>query len=99
MYLGIRIVDQINSILRQSYFKIEITEEKNYLPKQSTSYLLSKEILKLSSNRLSRVMQQTIRSNRCETFLSLRFVLDDFDAWKKIILYILQTQCKRFHAS
>ena len=60
---GIRIVDQINPILRQSYFKVKINENIKYLHKQSACWLLSNEITKLSSDRLSRVKQQTADNN------------------------------------
>ncbi|CAF4001827.1 unnamed protein product [Rotaria sp. Silwood1] len=56
---GIKIVDDINSMLKQSYFKIKINEKIKYLHKQSACWLLSNKITKLSSDRLSRVMQQT----------------------------------------
>ncbi|CAF1323453.1 unnamed protein product [Rotaria sp. Silwood1] len=56
---GIKIVDDINPMLKQSYFKIKINEKIKYLHKQSACWLLSNKITKLSSDRLSHVMQQT----------------------------------------
>ncbi|CAF1583850.1 unnamed protein product [Adineta steineri] len=56
---GIRIVDDINPALRQSYFKIKINDKIKYLHKQSACWLLTNNITKLSSDRLSRVMKQT----------------------------------------
>jgi predicted RNA binding protein with dsRBD fold (UPF0201 family) len=56
---GIRILDSINPMLKQSYFKIKLNEKIKYLHKQSAYWLLSNNITRLSSDRLSRVMQQT----------------------------------------
>jgi len=56
---GIRIVDRINLTLRHSYFKIKINGKIKYLHKQSACWLLSTNNTKLSSDRLSRVQQQT----------------------------------------
>ena len=56
---GIRIVDHINPTLRHSYFKIKINGNIKYLHKQSACWLLSTNNTKLSSDRLSRVQQQT----------------------------------------
>jgi hypothetical protein len=56
----IRIVDRVNPALRQSYFKIKVNQNIKYLHKQSACWLLSKNITKLSSDRLSRVKQQTV---------------------------------------
>lgn len=56
---GIRILDSINPMLKQSYFKIKLNEKIKYLHKQSACWLLSNNITRLSSDRLSRVMQQT----------------------------------------
>ncbi|CAF3074835.1 unnamed protein product [Rotaria sp. Silwood2] len=60
---GIRIVDNINPALRQSYFKVKINNNIKYLHKQSACWLQSNQITKLSSDRLSRVMQQTSDHN------------------------------------
>jgi hypothetical protein len=60
---GIRIVNNINPGLRQSYFKVKINENIKYLHKQSACWLLSNKITKLSSDRLSRVKQQTADNN------------------------------------
>ncbi|CAF3797315.1 unnamed protein product [Rotaria sp. Silwood1] len=57
---GIKIVDSINPMLKHSYFKININDKIKYLHKQSACWLLSNTITRLSSDRLSRVMQQTI---------------------------------------
>ena len=57
---GIRIVDTINPALRQSYFKIKLNGKTKFLHKQSACWLLSNNITKLSSDRLSRVKQQTV---------------------------------------
>jgi len=59
---GIRIVDTINPALRQSYFKVKLNGKIKFLHKQSACWLLSNNITKLSSDRLSRVKQQTIDS-------------------------------------
>lgn len=61
---GIKIVDSINPTLKQSYFKIKINEKTKYLHKQSACWLLSKKASKLSSDRLSRVMQQSKITDR-----------------------------------
>ncbi|CAF4827088.1 unnamed protein product, partial [Rotaria socialis] len=53
---GIKIVDNINPALRQSYFKVKINNNIKYLHKQSACWLQSNQITKLSSDRLSRVM-------------------------------------------
>jgi hypothetical protein len=55
---GIRIVDNINSDFRQSYFKVKINGNIKYLHKQSAYWLISNNVTKLSSDRLSRVRQQ-----------------------------------------
>lgn len=60
---GIRIVDNINPALRQSYFKVKINDRIKYLHKQSACWLQSNNVMKLSSDRLSRVMQQTCDNN------------------------------------
>ncbi|CAF5110775.1 unnamed protein product, partial [Rotaria sp. Silwood1] len=56
---GIRIVDNINPAIRKSYFKVKINDNIKYLHKQSACWLQSSQITKLSSDCLSRVMQQT----------------------------------------
>ncbi|CAF1475339.1 unnamed protein product [Rotaria sordida] len=56
---GIKIVDNINPTLKHSYFKIKINDKIKYLHKQSACWLLSNKSTRLSSDRLSRVMQQT----------------------------------------
>ncbi|CAF1088693.1 unnamed protein product [Rotaria magnacalcarata] len=60
---GMRIVDNINPALRQSYFKVKINNNIKYLHKQSACWLQSNQMKKLSSDRLSRVMQQTSDHN------------------------------------
>ncbi|CAF1173996.1 unnamed protein product [Rotaria sp. Silwood1] len=55
----IKIVDNINPMLENSYFKIKINDKNKYLHKQSACWLLSSKSTRLSSDRLSRVMQQT----------------------------------------
>lgn len=55
---GIKICDRINPSLEHSYYKIK------YLHKQSACWLLSSNITKLSSDRLSRVVQQTTKVAR-----------------------------------
>ena len=60
---GIRVVDNINPDFRQSYFKVKINENIKYLHKQSACWLLSNNVTKLSSDRLSRVRQQTAENN------------------------------------
>lgn len=61
---GIKIVDDINPALKQLYFKIKINDKTKYLHKQSACWLLSKKVGKLSSDRLSRVMQQSAITDR-----------------------------------
>ena len=61
---GIRIRDHINPSLENSYFKIKLNDKSKYLHKQSACWLLSNNITKLSSDRLSRVVQQTTRVAR-----------------------------------
>lgn len=60
---GIRIVDNINPQLKDSYFKIKINDKIKYLHKQSACWLLSNKSTRLSNDRLSRVMQQTTNIN------------------------------------
>ncbi|CAF3915067.1 unnamed protein product [Rotaria magnacalcarata] len=60
---GIRVVDNINPALRQSYFKVKINDNIKYIHKQSACWLQSNQITKLSSDRLSRVIQQTSDNN------------------------------------
>jgi hypothetical protein len=50
-FAGIRIADNINPMLKQSYFKIKINEKNKYLHKQSACSLLSSKTTKLSSDR------------------------------------------------
>ncbi|CAF3052919.1 unnamed protein product [Rotaria sp. Silwood2] len=56
---GIKIVDNINPMLKHLYFKIKINDKIKYLHKQSACWLLSNTTTRLSSDRLSRAMQQT----------------------------------------
>ncbi|CAF2821613.1 unnamed protein product [Rotaria sp. Silwood2] len=60
---GIKIVDNINPMLKSSYFKLKINDKIKYLHKQSACWLLSNTITKLSSDRLTRVMQQTTNNS------------------------------------
>ncbi|CAF2052666.1 unnamed protein product, partial [Rotaria magnacalcarata] len=60
---GMTIVDNINPALRQSYFKVKINNNIKYLHKQSACWLQSNQMKKLSSDRLSRVMQRTSDHN------------------------------------
>ncbi|CAF1174056.1 unnamed protein product [Rotaria sordida] len=55
-FYGIRIVDNINPALRQSYFKVKINDNSKHLQKELTCWLLSNKITKLSSDCLFRVM-------------------------------------------
>ena len=59
---GIRMVDSINPALKQSYLKIKLNGTK--ILSQTVSLLVTLEqhnkITKLSSDRLSRVKQQTV---------------------------------------
>ena len=61
---GIKIRDRINLSLEHSYFKIKLNDKVKYLHKQSACWLLSNNITKLSSDRLSRVAQQTAKGAR-----------------------------------
>lgn len=54
---GIGIFDEINPKLKPSFFKIKINGNVKYLHKQSACWLLTKQLNKLSNDRLSRVMQ------------------------------------------
>ncbi|CAM4923863.1 unnamed protein product [Rotaria socialis] len=56
---GIRVFDDIDPNLKQSYFKIKLNDKIKYLHKQSACWLLSNKITKLSSDRLSRCKQQS----------------------------------------
>jgi hypothetical protein len=47
---GIKIVDAINLMLKESYFKIKINETTKFLHKQSACWLLSTNVVKLSSD-------------------------------------------------
>ena len=60
----IKIRDHINPSLAHSYFKIKLNDKVKYLHKQSACWLLSNNITKLSSDRLSRVAQQTAKGAR-----------------------------------
>ncbi|CAF0829497.1 unnamed protein product [Adineta steineri] len=55
---GIRIADDINPALMQSYFKIKINDNIKYLHKQSACWLLTSNLTNLSNDRLARVMKQ-----------------------------------------
>ena len=57
-FTGIRIADDINPALRQSYFKVKLNERIRYLHKQSACWLLQSDVPKLSCDRSSRVQQQ-----------------------------------------
>ena len=61
---GIKIRDRINPALEHSYFKIKLNDKVKYLHKQSACWLLSNNITKLFSNRLSRIAQQTAKGAR-----------------------------------
>jgi hypothetical protein len=56
---GIKTVDNIDPILRQSYCKKKINENIQHFHKESACRLLSNKRTKLSSDRLSRIIQQT----------------------------------------
>ncbi|CAF3052134.1 unnamed protein product [Rotaria sp. Silwood2] len=60
---GIKIVNNINPMLESSYFKLKINDKMKYFHKQSSCWLLSNTIAKLSSERLTRVMQQTTNNS------------------------------------
>ncbi|CAF4626489.1 unnamed protein product, partial [Rotaria socialis] len=60
---GINIVDKINPALTQSYFKTKINGNIKYLHAQPACWLQPNQITKLSSDRLSRVMQQISDTN------------------------------------
>jgi hypothetical protein len=59
-----QIVDAINLTLKDSYFTIKINETTKFVHKQSACWLLSTNIIKLSSDRLSHAMQQTTMADR-----------------------------------
>ena len=55
----IKIVDAINLMLKESYFMIKINETTTFLHKQPACWLMTTNIFKLSSDRLSHAIQQT----------------------------------------
>ncbi len=56
-------VNNIDLALRQSYFKVPISDYIKYLHKQLDCCLLPSKITKLSSDRFCRLMQQTADNN------------------------------------
>ncbi|CAF1459087.1 unnamed protein product [Adineta ricciae] len=62
-FYGIKLVDCLNPALKHSYFRIKLKEKTKYLHKQSACWVLSNTKTKLSSDRVSRVMQQTSSIN------------------------------------
>ena len=57
-------MDAINLMLRESYFKTKINETTTFLHKQPACWLLTTNIFKLSSDRLSHAIQQTTIADR-----------------------------------
>ncbi|CAF4032427.1 unnamed protein product [Rotaria sp. Silwood1] len=58
-FSGIKISDEIPTHLKNSYFKIKINENWRYLHKQSACWLLADINSRLSSDRLSRVIESS----------------------------------------
>jgi len=55
---GVRVLDEINPNIKQSYFKLKINEKIKYIHKQSSCWMLAHNVSRLSNDRLSRVRQQ-----------------------------------------
>ena len=54
-FKGMRVFDSINTALAKSYFIVNINGTRKYLHKQTAAWLLSKDKVSLSSDRLKRV--------------------------------------------
>jgi hypothetical protein len=61
---GLQKVNAINFMLKESYLKIKINETATFLHKQSACWLLSTNVIKLSSDSLTHAMQQTTIADR-----------------------------------
>jgi hypothetical protein len=54
---GIRIFDNINPMLKNSYFRIQINGKNKYIHKQTCCWMLTDEATRLSADRLSRIIK------------------------------------------
>ncbi|CAF4578478.1 unnamed protein product [Rotaria socialis] len=59
--IGMKIFDEIETCRRDSYFKLKINDNYKYIHKQSACWLLTDKNLRLSNDRLSRVIQSSCR--------------------------------------
>ena|SRR5437868_2398907 len=57
IFSGTRVKDKINPDLANSYFKVKVNDTTKFLHKQSAVWLLTDKNDRLSTDRLSRVME------------------------------------------
>jgi hypothetical protein len=60
---GIKISDGIEPYRQDAYFKVKINDNQKYIHKQSASWLLTDQNMRLSNDRLSRVIQTSRKDN------------------------------------
>lgn len=60
---GMRICEKIQTHQQDSYFKIKVNGVQKFMHKQSASWLLTEKNIKLSNDRLSRVIQTSRKDN------------------------------------
>jgi hypothetical protein len=60
---GIKIFHQTESHRRAAYFTVKINDHRKYIHKQSASWLLTDKNIRLSNDRLSRVIQTSSKDN------------------------------------
>ncbi|CAF1092861.1 unnamed protein product [Didymodactylos carnosus] len=63
-FSGIQIKDKINTELKNSYFKIKINNTDKYLHKQSAIWLLTDKNNRISTDRLSRVIETSKKEQK-----------------------------------
>ncbi|CAF1581284.1 unnamed protein product [Rotaria magnacalcarata] len=56
-FSGIKIYDHIEPCRRDAYFRIKINNSQKYVQKQSACWLLTDNSMRLSNDRLSRVIE------------------------------------------
>ena len=59
-----KLVDVINLMLKESYFKMKINETAKFLHKQSACWRLLTNVIKLSNDHLSHIIQLTTIADR-----------------------------------
>ena len=62
-FSGMRIFDEIEPCRQDSYFKLKINDNYKYIHKQSACWLLTDKNIRMSNDRLSRVMQSSRKDN------------------------------------